>query len=67
VEGIEKTFARIFLSDDGKKIIAHLQSLTFDRSLGAAASDSALRYLEGQRSMLALIFRIIEQGRSKQF
>lgn len=64
-EGVETIFARVFLSEDGKKILSHLQSLTMERTLGADASDASLRYIEGQRSMLSMIFRLIDQGRNK--
>ena len=62
-DDIHKVFARLFLSEDGKRVLAHLQNLTFERSLGAEASDAALRYSEGQRALLVLIFRLVDQGR----
>lgn len=63
-EDIASVFSRLFQSDDGKRALAHLQAITYERSLGPDASNEALRYLEGQRSMIGLIFRLIDQGRS---
>jgi len=60
---IEKAFARLFLSEDGQKVLAHLQVLTFQRALGANSSDNELRYMEGQRAMMGSILRLIDRGR----
>ena len=60
---IEKSFARLFASDDGQKVLAHLQVLTFQRALGPGVADEQLRYIEGQRSMVATILRLIDRGR----
>lgn len=63
---IEKSFARLFSSDDGQKVLAHLQVMTFQRALGPGSSDEQLRYLEGQRSMIGTILRLIDRGRKPQ-
>jgi len=60
---VEKSFARLFASDDGQRVLAHLQVLTFQRALGPGVADEQLRYIEGQRSMVATILRLIERGR----
>lgn len=60
---IEKAFARLFATEDGQKVLAHLQVLTFQRALGPGVADEQLRYLEGQRSMVATILRMIDRGR----
>jgi len=60
---IEKSFTRLFSSDDGQKVLAHLQVITFQRALGPGVADEQLRYLEGQRSMVATILRLIDRGR----
>jgi hypothetical protein len=60
---IEKAFARLFASDDGQKVLAHLQVVTFQRALGPDSGDAQLRYLEGQRAMVATILRLIDRGR----
>ncbi|HOO81084.1 MAG TPA: hypothetical protein PK513_01100 [Alphaproteobacteria bacterium] len=63
---IEKAFARLFSSDDGQKVLAHLQVVTFQRALGPGVGDDQLRYLEGQRAMVATILRLIDRGRKPQ-
>lgn len=60
---IEKAFTRLFSTDDGQKVLAHLQILTFQRALGPGVADQQLRYVEGQRSMVATILRLIDRGR----
>lgn len=60
---LEKAFARLFSTDDGQRVLAHLQVLTFQRALGPGVADEQLRYIEGQRSMVATILRLIDRGR----
>ena len=60
---IEKAFSRLFLTDDGQRVLAHLQVLTFQRALGPGVAEEQLRYIEGQRSMVATILRLIDRGR----
>ena len=60
---IEKSFARLFSSDDGQRVLAHLQVITFQRALGPGVADEQLRYIEGQRSMVATVLRLIDRGR----
>lgn len=60
---IEKSFARLFTTDDGRRVLAHLQVITFQRALGAATPDEQIRYAEGQRSLVATILRLIDRGR----
>ncbi len=61
---IEKAFARVFSTEDGQCVLSHLQSITFQRALGPEASDTQLRYLEGQRAMIATIMKLIRSGRT---
>ena len=63
---IEKAFARLFASEDGQKVLSHLQAITFQRALGPSVADEQLRYLEGQRAMVATILRLIDRGRNPQ-
>ncbi len=62
-QDIERLFARHFSTDDGRKILAHLQVMTFSRAYGPDASDQQLRYAEGQRALVATILRLIDRGR----
>jgi hypothetical protein len=59
----ERLYARLFSTDDGRRVLSHLQAITFGRALGPASSDSQLRYVEGQRAMVATILRLIDRGR----
>ncbi|MGH1403632.1 MAG: hypothetical protein ACRBDL_05265 [Alphaproteobacteria bacterium] len=60
---IEKVCARLFSSEDGQKVLAHLQDITFCRVLGASAQDGHLRYVEGQRALVATLLRLIDRGK----
>ncbi len=60
---IERSFARLFSTQDGQKVLAHLQAITFQRAFGAATPDEQIRYAEGQRSLVATILRLIDRGR----
>ncbi len=60
---IERSFARLFASEEGKRCLAHLQLTTFHRALPADVPDAELRYAEGQRALVATIVRLIERGR----
>lgn len=62
----EKAFARLFATEDGQKVLSHLQVITFQRALGPGVADDQLRYLEGQRAMVATILRLIDRGRNPQ-
>jgi len=62
-QDVERIFARCFSSEDGKKVLAHLQVMTFSRAYGPDASDQQLRYAEGQRALVANILRLIDRGR----
>lgn len=61
---VEHAFARLFSSDDGRKVLAWLQTMTFNRAQGANTTEEQLRYMEGQRAMVATILRLIDRGRS---
>jgi hypothetical protein len=61
---IERAFARLFSTADGQAVLSHLQAITFQRALGAGSTDQQLRYLEGQRAMVASILRLIDRGRN---
>ncbi len=63
-KNMKRIFARVFSTDDGKKLLAYLQYITFHRSFGADVSDSQLRYMEGQRSLVSTILRFIDQGKN---
>ncbi len=61
---IERSFARVFSTEEGRKILAWLQVMTFQRVSGANTSEEQLRYVEGQRSLVASILRMIDRGKN---
>jgi hypothetical protein len=61
---VERAFTRLFSSDDGQKVLAWLQTMTFNRAQGASSTEEQLRYMEGQRAMVATILRLIDRGRA---
>ena len=61
---IERSFARLFSSEEGKKVLAYMQVMTFQRTGSANTTDEQLRYMEGQRSLMAAILRMIDRGKS---
>lgn len=60
---IEKNFARVFRSSDGRAVLAHLRKITIERVLGANATDAELRGLEGQRALVHQIEQLSERGK----
>lgn len=56
-------FARVF-GGEGQKIVDYLRSITVLNIQGPRVSDDELRHLEGQRFLVAIIERRIENGRS---
>ena len=61
-EDAPRIFARLFASDDGQKALAYLKTQTFMRAAPMDAPTEQLRYIEGQRGLMALILRLIERG-----
>lgn len=64
LQQVQKSYARIFTSAEGQKVLDHLHRTVFMRALPADASDKQIRYLEGQRAIVAQILRHIVAGRS---
>lgn len=61
-EATARAFARCFRTTDGQHVLSHLRRVTLDRTLGPATSDAALRYLEGQRALVANVLALVERG-----
>jgi len=55
-------YARTFCTPAGRAVLRHLMARTHHRHLGPNASDAALRYLEGQRQLVAYLATMIERG-----
>ncbi|MDQ2105950.1 Bbp19 family protein [Azospirillum isscasi] len=56
------SFARCFAGPDGARVLGTLTAMTLERTLGPDASDAALRDLEGQRRLVALILALTARG-----
>jgi hypothetical protein len=56
------SFARCFKGSDGAAVMDHLRRIILDRRLGPGASDAELRFLEGQRSVVAYVLSMIDRG-----
>lgn len=63
LRAVEKSAARVFGTQDGKRVLEYLQTITFHRAYGPDVPDAALRHLEGQRALVAAVLRLIERGR----
>ena len=63
-DDLARSFARCFKGSDGATVLLHLRQTVLDRRLGPRASDAELRFLEGQRSIAAHIFSMIDRGNS---
>lgn len=61
---IERCFARCFSTEDGKKVLAWLQVMTFQKAAGFSTPEEQLRHMEGQRSLVANILRMIDRGKA---
>ena len=59
-----RSFAGCFKGAEGENVLKHLRQTILDRRLGPKASDAELRFLEGQRSVVAHIVAMLERGRS---
>lgn len=55
-------FARLFHRPEAETVLAYLKRRTFERALPPDATDAELRFLEGQRALVAHIIALIQQG-----
>lgn len=61
--GMAAAYLRVFTSEDGQKVLQHLQQTACRGQNGMNASDAQLRYHAGQRGMVAFIERMILKAR----
>jgi len=61
-DNLARSFAKCFTGRDGKDVLNHLRRTILERRLGPRASDAELRFLEGQRSVVAHMLAMIERG-----
>ena len=63
IDQLAQSFLRCFAGSDGEIVLRHLRQSILDRRLGPTASDAELRFLEGQRSVVAHIISMNDRGR----
>lgn len=61
-KNIPALFARVFTTDDGKRVLACLRGMTLDQAMGPETTDAQLRHLEGRRYIVKYIHNKTEQG-----
>tara|TARA_E500000178_G_C16960151_1_gene725590 strand:+ start:147 stop:434 length:288 start_codon:yes stop_codon:yes gene_type:complete len=64
-EKINFHFENVFKSPAGQEVLKYLRQITIESVAGSEVSDLALRHLEGQRYLVALIQRRFNKGRSQ--
>jgi hypothetical protein len=55
-------FGTCFRGSCGARVLRHLRALTLDRVLGPESPDALLRYVEGQRQLVAYICALVERA-----
>ena len=63
---ILKCYARLFSTDDGAKVLEHLQLTTFLRVNGPDCTNQTLRHMEGQRALVQNILRLVATGKGQK-
>jgi hypothetical protein len=59
---LAEAFARCFRTSAGQQVLDYLCRTFLDRRVPPTASDSVLRHVEGQRSVVCHIRSLVEQG-----
>ncbi len=62
---IEKQYARTFSGFDGKRVLAHLRSITVERVFGPNVSDNELRWWAAQNALVHQIENLIQRGNNQ--
>jgi hypothetical protein len=65
-QDINQIFAAAFGTDAADKAMQYLKNITLNRVSGPGVPDSELRHLEGQRYIVSIILRRIEDGRNRR-
>lgn len=61
---VRDAFVRAFAGDAGRQVLEHLRQATIERRLPPDAPSALLRFVEGQRSLVARIERLARPGRN---
>ncbi len=57
-EQVRQAFVNCFISREGKIVLSFLKKITLNRFLGPHSTADELRYLEGQRQLVAQIINL---------
>ena len=63
-DAVARAYARLFNTDDGRLVLAHLQGQAFLRPHTPDAPDSHIRFFEGQRALVNTMLRLIAIGKA---
>ena len=64
---LARAFGGCFRGNHGSLVLRHLRALTLDRVLGPESPDTLLRYVEGQRQLVAYICALVERANCGPF
>lgn len=59
---LAQAFSSCFRGSHGSRVLRHLRTLTLGRVLGPESPDTLLRYVEGQRQLVAYICALVERA-----
>lgn len=62
---LDRLAAGTFNNPVSQKFLTYLKSITINNLLGPGASDNELRHMEGQRYLVAILERRVQNGRSQ--
>lgn len=62
MQDIEKQYARMFATNSGKQVLAHLRSITIERIMGPNISNEDLRWWAAQNALVHQIENLIKKG-----
>lgn len=62
MQELEKQYARLFQTRDGRAVLNHMRKITIERVLGANATDNELRWCEATRAFVRQIESMIARG-----
>ena len=63
-EAVARAYARLFSTDDGRLVLAHLQGQAFLRPHAPDTPDSHIRFFEGQRALVNTMLRLAAIGKA---
>ena len=59
---LEKQYARTFVGNSGKQVLAHLRSITVERIMGPNVTNEELRWWAAQNALVHQIENLVKRG-----